>query len=91
MKYFSTATYNDIDIDLVSAELPALLDAYNSLFAMSDSDGAFPGSRAAVKAKAYSAQLAEIVAARPDVEAYRDQVVADKRAARLAGKDIMGM
>jgi hypothetical protein len=32
-----------------------------------------------------------LVAARPEIEAYRAKLAADKRAARLAGKDIMGM
>lgn len=91
MRYFSTRTCNDVEIDLATADLPAVLDAYNSLFDMADSGGAFPGSKAWTKAKVYSDQLAALVAARPEIEAYRAKLAADKRAARLAGKDIMGM
>jgi hypothetical protein len=91
MRYFSTATCQDIEIDPAAAELPAVLDAYNSLFEMSDSGGAYPGSKAWTKAKVYSDKLAALVAARPDIEAYRTKIAADKRDARLAGKDIMGM
>jgi hypothetical protein len=91
MRYFSTTTCQDVEIDLIAAELPAVLDAYNSLFDMADSGGAFPGSKAWTKAKVYSDKLATLVAARPEIEAYRAKLAADKRAARLAGKDIMGM
>lgn len=44
MRYFSTTTCQDVEIDPAAAELPAVLDAYNSLFDMADSGGAFPGS-----------------------------------------------
>jgi len=91
MRYFSTRTFNDVDIDLTTADLPAVLDAYNSLFDQANSGGAFPGSAAWKKAKVYGDQLAALVAARPEIEAYRAKIAADKRAARLAGKDIMGM
>lgn len=91
MRYFSTRTCNNVKIDLATADLSAVLDAYNSLFDMADSGGAFPGSKAWTKAKVYSDQLATLVAARPEIEAYRAKLAADKRAARLAGKDIMGM
>ncbi len=91
MRYFSTTTCRDVEIDLAAAELPAVLDAYNSLFAMADSGGAFPGSKAWTKAKVYSDKLATLVAARPEIEAYRSNLAAEKRAARLAGKDIGGL
>ena len=91
MRYFSTTTCQDIEIDLATAELPAVLDAYNSLFDMADDGGAYPTSKAAAKARVYAKQLADLVAARPEIEAYRAKIAADKRAARLAGKDIMGM
>ena len=91
MRYFSTTTYRDAEIDLATADLPAVLDAYNSLFDMADAGGAFPGSKAWTKAKASRDQLATLIAARPEIEAYRAKIAADKRAARLAGKDIMGM
>ena len=91
MRYFSTTTCQDVEIDPAAAELPAVLDAYNSLFDMADSGGAFPGSKAWTKAKGYSDQLANLVAARPEIEAYRAKLAADKRAGRLAGKDIGGL
>ena len=91
MHYFSTTTCQDVEIDLASAKLPAVLDAYNSLFDRADSGGAYPGSKAWTKAKVYSDQLADLVAARPEIEAYRAKIADDKRAARMAGKDIMGM
>lgn len=91
MRYLSTTTYQDVDIDLAAADMPAVLDAYNSLFEQSYSGGAFPGSKAWTKAKVYSDQLATVVAARPEVEAYRAKIAADKRTARLAGKDIGGL
>ena len=71
--------------------LDALIDTYNSLLDMSDSGGAFPGSKAWRQAKVYSDQLAALVAAHPGIEAYRAKLAADRSAARLAGKDIMGM
>lgn len=91
MKYFSTTSCKDVEIDLATAELPAVVDAYNSFFDMSDSGGAYPGSKAWTKAKVYRDKLAALVAARPEVDAYRAKLSADKRAARLVGKDIMGM
>ena len=91
MRYFSTTTCQAVEIDPAAAELPAVRDAYNSLFEMADSGGAFPGSRAWTKAKVYSDKMAALVAARPEIEAYRAKLAADKRAARLAGKDIGGL
>ena len=43
MKYFSTTQFSEIELDVTTASLDQLLDAYNSLFAMSDDGGAFPG------------------------------------------------
>lgn len=91
MRYFSTRSYRDLDIDPATAELPAVLDAYNSLFDQSDSGGAFPGSKAWTEAKVYSDQLAALVAARPEIEEYRAKLAAEKRAVRLASKDIGGL
>jgi hypothetical protein len=91
MRYFSTTTCQDVEIDPAAAELPAVLDAYNSLFDMADSGSAFPGSKAWTKAKVYSDKLVALVATRPEIEAYRAKLAADKRAARLAGKDIGGL
>jgi len=91
MKYYSTTTYQDIDLDVATATLDQLLDAYNSLFAMSDDGGAFPASRAAKKARVYGDRLRALVAARPEVVEYRKQLADAAREARLAGKDILGM
>ena len=91
MKYLSTKTYTETEIDVATATLDQLLDAYNSLFAMSDDGGAFPGSKAWTKAKKYADQLRDLTAARPEVVEYRKQLAEAARAARLAGKDIGGM
>lgn len=91
MRYFSTTTYQDIEIDLAAVELPAVLDAYNSLFSQSDDGGAYPGSKAWTKAKVYADQLDALIVARPEIEAYRAKIADDKRAARLSGKDIAGL
>jgi len=91
MKYYSTTTYQDIDLDVATATLDQLLDAYNSLFAMSDDGGAFPTSKAAKKARVYGDRLRALVAARPEVVEYRKQLADAARVARLAGKDILGM
>ena len=91
MKYFSTAKFIDIEIDVAAAGLDQLLDAYNSLFAMSDDGGAFPGSRAWAKAKVYADQLRALTNARPDVVEYRTRLADAAAAARLAGKDVLGL
>ncbi|QNM94881.1 hypothetical protein [Chitinimonas koreensis] len=91
MQYFSTQRCAEVEIDLNTASLEALNDAYTSLLEMSDSRGAYPGSKAWLKAKPHADKLAELIAARPEVEAYRKQVAAEKRAARLEGRDIYGM
>ena len=91
MQYLSTKTYTTVEIDVATATLDQLLDAYNSLFAMSDDGGAFPGSKAWIKAKVFADQLDVLVAARPEVIEYRKQLADAARAARLADKDIGGM
>jgi len=84
MKYISTKTYTEVEIDVVTASLDQLLDAYNSLFEMSDSGGAFPGSSAWKKAKVYDDQLNALTAARPEVVEYRKNLADQARATRLA-------
>ena len=84
MKYFSLKTYTKIDIDLVTATLDQVLDAYNSLFVQSDDGGAFPTSGAAFKARKYAKQLAELVTARPEITEYRDKLLAQERHDRLS-------
>ena len=84
MKYFSTKTYEEIEIDVASASLDELLDAYNSLFAQANSGGAFPGSAVWKKAKAFRDQLAELTSARPEIVEYRKNKAEAARAARLA-------
>ena len=84
MKYFSTKTYEEIEIDVASASLAELLDAYNSLFAMADSGGAFPGSSAWKKAKVFSDQLRELTSERPEIVEYRKSLADAARAKRLA-------
>jgi len=84
MKYLSTKTYTEVEIDVATASLDQLLDAYNSLFEMSDSGGAFPGSSAWKKAKVYDDQLNALTAARPEVVGYRKSLADAARAARLA-------
>lgn len=91
MKYLSTKNYKDVEIDLETADLDQVLDAYNSLFSMSDSGGAYPGSKAWAKAKVFADQLDELVAARPEVVEYRKQLADQARAARLSGKDVGGL
>lgn len=84
MKYLSTKTYTETEIDVATATLDQLLDAYNSLFAMSDDGGAFPGSKAWAKAKVFADQLGALTAARPEVVEYRKSLADAARAARLA-------
>lgn len=84
MKYFSTKTYEDVEIDITTATLDDLLDAYNSLFAQANSGGAFPGSAAWKKAKVFRDQLAELTNARPEVVEYRKNKAESARAERLA-------
>lgn len=84
MKYLSTKTYTEVEIDVATATLDQLLDAYNSLFAMSDDGGAFPGSKAWAKAKVFADQLSDLTAARPEVVEYRKSLADAARAARLA-------
>jgi len=84
MKYFSTKTYEEVEIDIATAGLGELLDAYNSLFAQANSGGAFPGSAAWKKAKTFRDQLAELTSARPEIVEYRKSVADAARAARLA-------
>ena len=84
MKYFSTKTYEDVEIAVETATLDELLDAYNSLFAQANSGGAFPGSAAWKKAKTFRDQLAELTSARPEIVEYRNSVADAARAKRLA-------
>jgi len=84
MIYTSTKTYARVEIDVATASLDQVLDAYNSLFAMSDDGGAYPGSREWTKAKKYADQLRELIAARPEIEGYRKEVQATARKAKLA-------
>lgn len=91
MKYLSTKTYTEVEIDVATATLDQLLDAYNSLFEMSDAGGAFPGSKAWSKAKVFADQLRALTDARPEVVEYRKQLADAAREARLAGKDIGGI
>lgn len=84
MKYISTKTYAEVEIDVATATLDQLLDAYNSLFAMSDDGGAFPGSKAWAKAKVFADQLRALTVARPEVVEYRKSLADAARAARLA-------
>ena len=80
MKYFSTKKYEDIEIDLSTATLDQVLDAYNSLFDMSDYGGAFPSSKVWAKAKVFSDQLRDLIDARPDVVEYRKSLIDAARA-----------
>ena len=91
MEYISTKTYTTVKIDVATATLDQLLDAYNSLFAMSDDGGAYPGSKAWAKAKVFADQLAELTSARPEIVAYRKAIADEARARRLAGVDIGGV
>jgi len=91
MKYLSTKTYTETEIDVATATIEQVLDAYNSLFAMSDAGGAFPGTKAWSKAKVFADQLRDLTAARPEVVEYRKQLADAARAARLAGVDIGGV
>ena len=91
MKYLWTKTYTETEIDVATATLDQLLDAHNSLFAMSDDGGAFPTSKAARSAKVYADQLREWIAARPEVVEYRDALRDAARKARLADVDVMGV
>ena len=84
MKYFSTKTYEDVEIDIATAALDELLDAYNSLFAQANSGGAFPGSAAWKKAKAFRVQITELTSARPEIVEYRKNKAESARAERLA-------
>jgi hypothetical protein len=91
MNYLSMTNYKQTEINLESATLDELLDAYNSLLARSDTGGAFPGSKEWQKAQPFAQQLSELIAARPEIEDYRSQRIAKKRSARLTGKDIAGL
>lgn len=84
LSYTSTKTYADIEIDLATASLDQLADAYSSLFARSDDGGAYPGSSEWKKCKVYSDQLRALIAARPEIEDYRKQAQATANAAALA-------
>lgn len=84
MIYSSTKTYRDVEIDLATASLDQLLEAYNSLLDQSDDGGAYPTSREAINAKKYATQLRELVKARPEIEDYRKQVQDAARKQALA-------
>ncbi len=84
MKYLSTTTYKEIEIDVTSASVEQLIDVYNSLFDHSYYGDAFPGSTRWKKAKVFSDQLAVLTAARPDVLEYRKSLADAARDVRLA-------
>lgn len=61
------------DIDTATAPVDDLRQAYNYLLMMGDSDGATPGSPAWCRARPYAAQLRELAAEHPEIEASRKQ------------------
>jgi len=83
-------SYDTVTIDVATATLSQLSDAYSHLLDAGYTDD-FPGSAGWRAAKVYSDQLREMLAARPEVEQYRADKAAEKREADLAGKDIFGM
>ena len=91
MKYSSIKKFQDVEINLATATLEELNDAYNSLLILADDGGAFPTSKSAQRAKVYGDQLRELKAARPEIISYRNQLADDALDVRLAGKDIRGM
>lgn len=66
-----TGNYREIDTATASAD--DLRQAHTYLLMMGDSDGAFPGSPAWRKAQPYAAQLRELAAEHPEIEASRKQ------------------
>ena len=79
MKYFSIKHIEDREIDIATAPLDQVLDAYNSLFEMSNDGGAFPTSKAALKAKVFWDKWRAIETARPEIIEYRKQQIAASR------------
>lgn len=89
--YFNTRTYKDVDIDIATCTLDEGLDYYASLMDLSDSHGAFPGSREWKKAQPHVIALRELIVARPDIEAERKVRRATLTAKRLEGVDVAGV
>ena len=83
MIYLNTNTCMDTGIDVATASLDQLLEAYNSLLDLSDDGGAYPSSLEARKAKVYAGQLRALVAARPEIEDWRKQLQASACRAKL--------
>lgn len=74
MKYISTKTNAEVQIDIATATLDQLFDAYDSLLERS----VFP----AKTAKHYADALRELIDARPELVEYRKSLAA-ARTARL--------
>jgi len=72
MKINITDKYgNETTVDTATAQLPAINAAYTYLLRMAWNGGAFPGSAAWREAKKYGDMLADLIVARPGIEAYR--------------------
>lgn len=74
MKYISSKTNEEVEIDVATAPLEQLLDAYDSLLARS----LFP----AKTAQRYTDELRALIDARPDLVEHRKRLAA-ARTARL--------
>lgn len=75
LKYDSMTAYCEMEIDMETATLDEINDAYKSLSLQSWDDGAYPTSQAAKTARGYRMQLEALVAARPEIVTYRAGLV----------------
>jgi len=82
--------YEEVTINVETASLDELSDAYSYLLDMGYTDD-FPGSAGWKAAKVFSDQLHALIKAWPEVEQYRKDQADAKRKERLAGKDVLGM
>lgn len=75
MKYISSKTGSEVEIDVATASLDQLLDAYDSLLALS----VYPPR----SAKRYAGELRALITARPDVAEHRKGMTYAARTARI--------
>jgi hypothetical protein len=87
---YENKNWESITIDVATADIKQVSAAYTYLLNQGYT-GAFPGSKEWKAAQVFVKQLADLKAARPEVEQYRVDRAAAKSAKRLKGKDILGM
>ena len=87
---YENKDWDMVTIDAATANIDQVMEAYAYLLDRGYT-GAFPGSREWQSAQPFVKQLADLVAARPEVEQSLKLRADAKAAERLTGKDILSL